>query len=88
MILRLVLAAAAVAAASAAAAKECKPPADAPPGVRAPPAPGCAAGAAAKPFAEEAARAGKEPGFVDLGNGSSLRVGGRVRVDVGTAGRR
>jgi hypothetical protein len=88
MILRLALAALAAAAASSVAAKECKPSADAPPGVRAPAPRGCAAASPVRPFAEEAVRAGREPGFVDLGNGSSLRVSGRVRVDVGAGGKR
>ena len=28
-----------------------------------------------------AVRAGRDPGFVDLGNGTEVRVGGRVRMD-------
>lgn len=83
---RYALAAVLLLAASAADAA-CKPQAGAPPGVRAPPSRGCGSASSVKPFAEEAARAGREPGFVDLGNGSSLKVSGRVRVDVGTSRR-
>jgi hypothetical protein len=25
---------------------------------------------------------GRQPGFIDLGNGTEVRVGGRVRIDV------
>jgi hypothetical protein len=34
-----------------------------------------------RPYEPETARAGREPGFVDLGNGTELRVGGRARLD-------
>jgi hypothetical protein len=64
-------------------AKECRVP-DAPPGVRAPLPPGCRApGRAAPPAkgADAVQKAGKSPGFIDLGNGSEVRIGGRVRVD-------
>lgn len=51
-------------------------PEDAPEGVRLPPRPGCR---------DEALRAAPRDGegFVDLGNGTHLRVGGRTRLDVG-----
>jgi hypothetical protein len=87
MIRALLLAPLLAAGLSAAAAPiNCRPPADAPPGVRVPPRPGC--GAAAQPRASggEALRAGRRDGFIDLGGGSSLRVSGRVRLDA--AGRR
>jgi hypothetical protein len=68
--------------ATAAPARDCRPPADAPPGVRVPPLPGCAA-TAPRPQAPagEALRAERRDGFIDLGGGSSVRIGGRVRVD-------
>jgi hypothetical protein len=70
--------------AAEAAAKECRPPADWPPGVRPPAGRDCNGTAPpAKPFREET-RAGRDPGTIDLGNGSSVRVGGRVRVDAAT----
>jgi len=72
-------------AATAAAARECRPPPDAPPGVRVPPPPGCLKNPPQAPRGE-ALRAGRQDGFVDLGGGSSLRIGGRVRIDA--AGRR
>ena len=82
MTARLILASALCLAAGSAKAAECRLPADWPPGVRPPAARDCAAKRpAAKPPTDDL-RAGREPGFVDLGNGSSLRVSGRVRVDV------
>jgi hypothetical protein len=64
-------------------ARDCRMP-EAPPGVRVPPAPGCetARPPLAKSQEPRAARAGSTPGFIDLGNGSQLKVGGQVRVDV------
>jgi hypothetical protein len=69
--------------AAAAEGTRCRPVPEAPPpGVRAVPPRGCAQRAAQpKPFADE--MPSRRDGFVDLGNGSSLRVGGRVRIDVG-----
>ena len=34
-----------------------------------------------QPYDPNKVRAGREPGFIDLGQGSELRVGGRVRMD-------
>lgn len=84
MTARLFLASAFLLAAGAASAKECRLPADWPPGVRPPAGAACAAKRPAARSAADEVRAGREPGFVDLGNGSSLRVSGRVRVDVTT----
>jgi hypothetical protein len=78
-----VLMAGGITAAGAAGAKDCRMP-DAPPGVRAPLPPGCPApGGAAGPAksADAPLKAGKSPGFIDLGNGSEVRIGGRVRAD-------
>jgi hypothetical protein len=64
-------------------AAECRMP-DAPPGVRVQLPPGCRApgGAAAPAKGTEALqKAGRAPGFIDLGAGSEVRIGGRVRVD-------
>jgi hypothetical protein len=84
MITRLLLVGGLALAAGGAAAKECRPPADWPPGVRPPAGRDCVGPAPpVKPFREET-RAGRDPGTIDLGNGSSVRVGGRVRVDAAT----
>ena len=64
-------------------AKECRVP-DAPPGVRVQLPPGCRLpGGAAAPAnrTDSRQKAGKSPGFIDLGNGSEVRIGGRARVD-------
>lgn len=34
-----------------------------------------------EPYDPDRARAGRTPGFIDLGNGTEVRVGGRVRMD-------
>jgi hypothetical protein len=34
-----------------------------------------------QPYDPDRVRAGRSPGFVDLGNGTEVRVGGRVRMD-------
>lgn len=34
-----------------------------------------------RPYEPGAVRAGRDPGFVDLGDGTEVRVGGRVRMD-------
>lgn len=59
-------------------AAECRPE-DLPPGVRAQGVPGCSP-RDARPD-EARARAGRNPGFIDLGNGTEVRIGGRVRLD-------
>lgn len=74
-VLALMLLALAPFAAAAGEARRPPCPADAPPGVRLPDRPGCRERGAAP------ARGGP-PGFIDLGDGASLRVGGRVRGEV------
>ena len=72
-----------LAAASPAFAKDCRIP-DAAPGVRAQLPPECRN--AVQPGREEAARREAlqaKQGFIDLGNGTQVRVGGRVRVETG-----
>jgi hypothetical protein len=63
-------------------ARECRTP-DAPPGVRAQLPPGCQpARSAVRPNSDQSrARAGKTPGFIDLGNGTEVRIEGRVRAE-------
>jgi hypothetical protein len=64
-------------------ARDCRAP-NAPPGVRVQVPPGCrqTAGATAPAKgADTMQKAGRTPGFIDLGNGSEVRIGGRVRVD-------
>jgi hypothetical protein len=81
--LRPALAALTVLAASPALARDdCRPPRDLPPGVSAPQRPGCPPLA---PRKAEGLRPGKTPGFVDLGNGTEVRITGRVRVEAGGA---
>lgn len=66
-------------------AKDCRVP-EAPPGVRVQPPVGC------EPTGRDVRKAGtgaamrsaSEPGLIDLGNGTQVRVGGRVRVEAGT----
>ncbi|NGM33317.1 hypothetical protein G4G93_05115 [Methylobacterium sp. DB0501] len=55
-------------------------PQDAPPGVRLPDRPEC------RETPPAAVRA-TAPGFIDLGNGTSLRVSGRAAVEFGTVRR-
>jgi hypothetical protein len=64
-------------------ARECRIVADAPPGVRMPPQVGCqpVRATAAKTQQPPNLRAGREPGFIDLGNGTELRIGGRMRAE-------
>jgi hypothetical protein len=64
----------------AASANDCRP-ADAPPGVRVPDRPGCKPSPPGK-LVESGLKTGREPGFIDLGNGTDVRVSGRVRVDL------
>lgn len=45
-------------------------PASCPPGAR-----------KAEPYDPDRARAGSRPGFIDLGGGSEVRIGGRARMD-------
>jgi hypothetical protein len=63
-------------------AKECRLVVEALPGVRAPATPGCPpADRATKPAPAERFQAGRDPGFFDLGGGTTVRVGGRVRAE-------
>ncbi|WP_245524197.1 hypothetical protein [Methylobacterium nonmethylotrophicum] len=55
-------------------------PQDAPPGVRLPDRPGCRE-------APPASLRATAPGFIDLGNGTALRVSGRAAYEVGVRGR-
>jgi hypothetical protein len=55
-------------------------PQDAPPGIRLPDRPEC------REAPPSAART-TAPGFIDLGNGTSLRVSGRAAYEVGISGR-
>ncbi len=57
-------------------ARDCRPW-DLPPGVRMPDRPGCPA---TRP-PEARPKPGREPGFVDLGNGTEIRINGRVRAE-------
>jgi hypothetical protein len=80
LLLRFAVGSAAVLlAGGAASAEDCRP-ADAPPGVRVPDRPGCQPLRPGKP-AETRSKAGREPGFIDLGNGTEVRISGRVRVE-------
>ncbi len=59
---------------------DCRPPRDLPPGVTTPPRVGCPA---VKTRDQGALRAGRTPGFVDLGNGTEVRISGRARFEAG-----
>jgi hypothetical protein len=75
----------AVMAAGPAVAKECRIP-DVPPGMRVQLPQGCdrqERSAAADPRRQNGIRA--ESGVVDMGNGTTVRIGGRVRVDMGAS---
>lgn len=63
-------------------ARDCRP-ADPPPGVRVKIPAGCEARKpeSARGPEQPPVQAGRDPGFVDLGNGTSMRIGGRVRAD-------
>jgi hypothetical protein len=61
-------------------AKDCPRP-GASVGVRDPDRPGCRSEARPKPENRPALKAGERPGFIDIGGGTELRVGGRVRMD-------
>ena len=64
-----------------ASARECRASA-ALPGVRSALQPGCRPKTLPAPSLQhEALRAGRDPGFLDLGNGVEVRIGGRVRAD-------
>jgi hypothetical protein len=78
---RLMIAACLALLAAPAAAKDCRTK-DAPPGVRVPAAPGCAASVPqAKPERDERLPVGRSAGSYTPGGGIALRMGGRVRGD-------
>jgi hypothetical protein len=62
-------------------AKDC-PRAGASVHARGPDRPGCPSEAKPKPEDRPALKAGERPGFIDIGGGTELRVGGRVRVEM------
>ncbi|WP_375459777.1 hypothetical protein [uncultured Enterovirga sp.] len=41
----------------------------------------CPPPAKVEPYDPDRARAGRRPGFIDLGGGTEVRIGGRARVD-------
>jgi hypothetical protein len=64
-------------------ARDCRAPASDLPGVRLQPPPGCEAKQAGpRARGRERVRQGSDPGFIDLGNGSQVKISGSVRVDV------
>jgi len=64
------------------AARDCRP-VEAPPGVRLPERTGCKPSDAARADAKPApAKTGRALGFIDLGNGTQVRIGGEVDVEV------
>ena len=64
-------------------AKTCRAAHDVPPGVRVPLAPGCKAalGQATQAREPQQLRTGQRSGFIDLGNGTEVRINGRVRAE-------
>jgi hypothetical protein len=85
IVVRLFVVSLALMAAGPAVAKECRMP-DVPPGVRVQLPPGCdrqKRSAAADSRRHHGLRG--ESGFVDIGNGTTVRIGGRVRVDMGAS---
>jgi len=81
---RLAIAASLVLLAAPATAKECRTGGAPALGGRAP-APDCRLDKEGPPPAgRDGVRAGNSPGFVDLGNGTQVRIGGRVRADAVT----
>lgn len=72
-----------LAAAGPAFAKDCRTP-DVPPGVRIQLPPGCSDPVrTGTPKREATERVHAENGFIDLGNGTKVKVSGRVRAEVG-----
>ena len=49
--------------------------------------PSCEAAVKPEPYDPEALRAGRAPGFIDLGGGTEVRIGGRARMEYDTRGR-
>ena len=82
------LAAAAVVASCPALARDCRP-AEAPPGVRVPDKVGCKSQPAARKadVRPSGVRSGRRPGWIDLGNGTEVRISGSVGVEGRTGGR-
>jgi hypothetical protein len=69
--------------AGTAVAKECRMP-EVPPGVRTQLPPGCQEPTrAGQPQVKQRDHVRADAGFVDLGNGTKVRIGGRVRAEVG-----
>ena len=64
-----------------AAARDCRP-VEAPPGVRMPERAGCKPADPDRGAKPAAAKAGRAPGFIDLGNGTEVRIGGKAEVEV------
>jgi hypothetical protein len=78
---RLTIAACLLLLPAAAAAKDCRIK-DAPPGVRVPPPSGCTATAhAARRERDERMPVGRSVGSYTLGDGTEVRIGGRIRAD-------
>ncbi|NNM71928.1 hypothetical protein [Enterovirga aerilata] len=46
--------------------------------------PSCDNGERLRPHDPEGQRVGRRPGFIDLGNGTEVRIGGRVQMDYDT----
>ena len=79
---KLLLAGGALLASPAGSAKDCAP-GNLPPGVRVPERPGCKAKQAAAGV-QGRLKQGRNPGFVDLGNGTEVRISGRTRIQLDT----
>ena len=72
-----------IGASSSALAKECRTP-DLPPGVKVRLPPGCDDPIRTGRFEAEKQKSLKaDQGFIDLGNGTQVRIGGRVRAEMG-----
>lgn len=76
--LALLAVATALLAATAARAEGCKP---AKLGARGGSARPCTAPSKIEPYDPDRVRSGSRPGFIDLGNGTEVRIGGRARLD-------
>ncbi len=84
MIARLIVAAALLASTLPAGAQACRVSSDVPPGVRVPIAPGCKNPEPTRLQTLEQRRqltSKTRPGFIDLGNGTEVRINGRVRAE-------
>ena len=44
----------------------------------------CPPAAKVEPYDPDRVKAGRNPGFIDLGNGTEVRIGGRARMDFDT----